>query len=147
MKKVVFVFNSLNNIYVNLFNGMTQYADLEIHVVVKQETVNFDKLNKKIHIHKMNNYDVLAKLIYLPNSLLRFFSKKHNQIYNELSSSPYYLNLKNKLNEINPDVIISNICFYPITWQSAIYSKKIIRNLCFLLKFKDILLDFLIIFL
>jgi hypothetical protein len=75
-----------------------------------------------------NNYnqiylEVIEKswnLLFFPNVIRNLFAKTKTS----LPPIIYFKGLTKELNKIKPDVIISNICYMPASWQAAKYCKK-----------------------
>jgi glycosyltransferase involved in cell wall biosynthesis len=108
MKKVVWLIHWPNDIYLNIASELSKYVDIVL-IMDKRYTKNLRR-NPKI------------KYIDLPTisneKIIKFF--KHSD-YPVLA---YYLNLKKVLKEEKPDIIISNLCYFPGTWQAADYCRK-----------------------
>jgi glycosyltransferase involved in cell wall biosynthesis len=115
--KVVWIVYGENRIYIDIARILGKSCDLTLIMRARHRTDSFPRDN-----YKQAYLPVIEKsfkILFLPILIKNLFSK--DKI--ELSPVIYFRDLSNTLKRIKPDVIISNICYMPATWQAASYCK------------------------
>jgi glycosyltransferase involved in cell wall biosynthesis len=116
MKKIVWLIHWPNDIYLNIANELSKSTDLVL--IMDKRYVKNIKENPKIKYISLNTISN-AELI----------KKFKNKDYPVMA---YYKHLKTTLKNEKPDVVISNLCYFPGTWQASNYCKK--HNIPFILQ-------------
>ena len=111
------------------------YGPRDIQINIAQELGKFCNLTlifRKTHKHEdfpRENYSQIflqcyekgiLRIIFLPQIIANLFKKNKS----EFSPLIYFEKLFSTLKKEKPEIVISNLCYMPATWQAANYCKK-----------------------
>ena len=131
-KKIVWVANDRNDIYVNFYNALGElHPDLNL-VMVAGETVASESNEKHFYLKTFKfSLRWVFKLLCLPISVIAKLKGKKTDFWN----FDFYFGLFGFLVKENPDLVMVNLYLQPTSWQTLIYC-LIYRKPFFLLEEK-----------
>ncbi|MBT3405574.1 glycosyltransferase family 4 protein [Candidatus Woesearchaeota archaeon] len=120
-KKVAWIVQFPNIIYVNIFNSLTKlYPEIEFTMIVGNEQKERMK-GVKFKVQYLKKYQKIFRLIFVPIVILRFLIGKRDT---EITSLTYFKGMGKFLKKYDPDVVAANVYYRPATWQAAWHCKK-----------------------
>jgi len=116
--KVVWIVHGNHPIHTGISQELGKKCELYAVMRKRHEKDKFPDSN--YNILYLQEKEKVFEWLLLPSKLKNIFSKTKQ----ELPPMLYFGGLKKELKRIKPDVVVSNICYMPATWQAALYCKK-----------------------
>lgn len=123
-KKIIWITNSPNNIYFNLFHFLGErHKDLDLTIVLGIAGKREEQLeNFKIRRFKRRN-KIFLKIVFQHRFIIGLIKKKKVSVPN----ISFLKGLKKYLRKERPDLIMANMFFNPSSWQGFCQAKKMGR--------------------